>query len=764
MDLALILSIVGLIVAIGFGLIPIIVYYGKGDLRFSKKFPFVHGPRLATLKTPQVKQISKRRRLFRILIPVFSLVCLVIAFLIIKLLLFQEVVASQRRPVAVILFKNETGDNSLDYLGEAIPNLLITNLEQSKYLSVMTWERMHDLLKTIGKGNVKTIDKELAFEICQKDGIEAVVVGSYIKTGDMFAIDAKVLDVESKKLLHSYSTKGEGIASILKIQIDELSKQISRGVGLSERKVNESSQNIMEVTTSSMDAYNYFLQGRDAQEKMYYAEAIKFLKKAIAIDSSFATAYAYLAVINSELSNFQARDEAIEKAKAYANKTTEKERLLIDGIYYYTTDNFSKSISINKQITKKYPKEKRVFHYIGVTYFYGLNSIHDAIKYFNKALQLDPSYGPSLCGIAYAYAAIGNFDKAIEYFKRYATAYPTDANPYDSMGDLYLQVGKLDDAIENYKKALAIKPDFISGEKLAYVYALKEDYDEAIKLINYNISVSQLPSNKAKWYWWKAFYNYWLFENQHLALKELKQFSSNMELAGENPNKIKNDLLYVFIYLALDQAEQARQCTDNFYYAAFNENPNNQLNYTVLNNLEKSVIDFKQGQIDSVAVRLKTIQPQLSKASPDLAKDIFTFYYDITYAQLLFTQDSLDKVLMVYQKIKIPQFPFWPIYLLYYYNLPIFQDVLARAYVKKGEIDKAITEYERLITFDPNSNNRFLIHPLYHYRLAKLYEQKGLTTKALEQYNKYFSIDKYADPKIPELIDAKIKVSQLGAK
>jgi TolB-like protein len=216
MELALILSIIGLVITIGFGIIPIIVYYNRGYLRFTKKFPFIISPKEGSVVTTQTKKKTKRRRLFRILIPVFSLVCLVIAFLIIKLFLFQEVAASQRRPVAVILFKNETGDNSLDYLAEAIPNLLITNLEQSKFLSVMTWERMYDLLKVIGKENVKTIDEELAFEICQKDGIEAVVVGSFIKTGDMFAIDAKVLDVESKKLLHSFSTKGEGVASILK--------------------------------------------------------------------------------------------------------------------------------------------------------------------------------------------------------------------------------------------------------------------------------------------------------------------------------------------------------------------------------------------------------------------------------------------------------------------------------------------------------------------------------------------------------------------
>lgn len=65
------------------------------------------------------------------------------------------------------------------------------------------------------------------------------------------------------------------------------------------------------------------------------------------------------------------------------------------------------------------------------------------------------------------------------------------------------------------------------------------------------------------------------------------------------------------------------------------------------------------------------------------------------------------------------------------YNGPFLRDVLARAYRKKGEIDNAIIEYERLITFDPLSKERRLIHPKLHYGLAKLYEEKGWNGKAM---------------------------------
>jgi len=95
------------------------------------------------------------------------------------------------------------------------------------------------------------------------------------------------------------------------------------------------------------------------------------------------------------------------------------------------------------------------------------------------------------------------------------------------------------------------------------------------------------------------------------------------------------------------------------------------------------------------------------------------------------------------------------------YNLPSLKDVGARAYQQKGDLEKAIAEYERLITFDPNSGARFLIHPKYHYRLAKLYEQKGFKGKAIDQYEKFLSRWKDADPGLPEVEDAQKRLAFL---
>lgn len=71
------------------------------------------------------------------------------------------------------------------------------------------------------------------------------------------------------------------------------------------------------MTTSSMDAYNYFLRGRREHDKLYFDDARRFLEKAIELDPEFAVAYLYLAWTYGEMGNTKARNEAYEKAIAY---------------------------------------------------------------------------------------------------------------------------------------------------------------------------------------------------------------------------------------------------------------------------------------------------------------------------------------------------------------------------------------------------------------------------------------------------------------
>ena len=120
---------------------------------------------------------------------------------------------------------------SYDNYRMVIPDLLITKLEQSKYLRVATWERLRDLLKQVGKGDIELIDKDAGFEACLKGGINTIVTGSFTRAGSLFVTDVKVLDVRTKESIASKKAEGKGVESILRSQIDELGGGIAQGRG-----------------------------------------------------------------------------------------------------------------------------------------------------------------------------------------------------------------------------------------------------------------------------------------------------------------------------------------------------------------------------------------------------------------------------------------------------------------------------------------------------------------------------------------------------
>ena len=352
------------------------------------------------------REITVTFGLKKLFIPVLIVITIAILAVIVWHLLPRKEVALAPKienSVAVISFENQTGDRVYDYLQKAIPNLLITNLENTGLLYVVTWERMYDLLEQIGKKDVDIIDRDLGFELCRMEGVESIVTGSFIKAGDVFATDVKVLDVETKRLVKSAKLTGEGVESILRTQIDALSKEISSGLGISENEIKASQAGITDVSTSSMEAYRYYMEGVEYHRRYYFDEARESLERAVELDPDFAEAHLYLAFANAWLENNVARNSAIEKAKALSKKTTEKVRLYIEANYaLYIKSDQEQRFTILQKMAKKFPREKRA-HFALANYYRFMNIFNKAIEEFHKALELDPDFNEVHNRLGYIY-------------------------------------------------------------------------------------------------------------------------------------------------------------------------------------------------------------------------------------------------------------------------------------------------------------------------------------------------------------------------
>jgi tetratricopeptide (TPR) repeat protein len=619
---------------------------------------------------------------------------------------------------------------------------------------------MHDLLKQMGKEGVEFIDSDLGFELCQREGIESIVTGRVTKAGEMFAIDIKVLDVENKDLLISAISQGDGVDSILRTQIDELSDEISRGMGMSETRVGASQDSIAEWTTSSMEAYNYFLRGREEHQKFYYEDARKFYEKAIELDPDFAFAYAGLAYALWNLRYTEEGEVALEKAMALREKATEKERLRIEASYAGSIEgNSEKQIRIIEEMARKYPKEKWAHYQLGR--YYASRDWDRALEEYNIALRLDPNYGHALNDLGYSYANTEDFEKALEYFERYAASSPGYANPIDSIAELYFKVGDLDKAITKYMEVLDVKPDFYQTYwRISYVNALKEDYAEAVDWQNRFIDMAPSPGLKAQGFASKGFYNLWLgkFDQALLDAQEAKVlFEKTGDEIGKNNLNIWIGLLQ-FEKGKFGVAMEYLEIWEEFIIKFSQETP---LWLQIVTDFFLGLTELNLGQLDSAKSRLSEMQAVLPKAKDNNRKIWCQFLSVVLKCEVMLVEGNFEECISFGEKELASYIPYQVIDSLDF-NFPFLRDVLARAYQQYGEIQKAIVEYERLTTFDPDSRNRLLVHPKNYYRLAKLYEQQGDTAKAIENYEKFLGLWKDADPGIAEVEDARERLEGLN--
>ena len=705
---------------------------------------------------PQGTEGKQPHRLRGIGLAAGVVAALLILVFVIRPLFFGSKLVAGQRPIAVIAFENRTGDQSLDYLSAAIPNLLITSLEQSRRLSVMTWERMRDLLQQTGRERTEAIDKELGFELCALDGIDVVVVGSYIKAGNSFAIEAKVMDVRTKKLLHTANTEGDGVESILKDQIDKLSSNITKDV--SRLRIPEKSEPITDVTTSSMEAYNYYLTGIEYHDRWYMRDAEIHLERAIELDSTFASAYLRLGLIKYSLLENNAADNLIARAMHFANRASEKDRLRIAASYArQIEDDTEKAIGIMEERIRRFPREKESYLTL-LTWKRDQGKYRESIEYGHKALELDPVYAAALNGMGYSHLDINEYDKALEYFERYASLTPGDPNPWDSMGDCLYRMGRIDDSKASYNKAFEISPGFYTSMMcLSYLYAMEGELDSAIYWIDSATELAWSPGMKSICMVFSS--GYMRLQGRFRKAAELEDEAH--EILQKSTHPLRQTLMKRFRIFRLHEdgrIDESIEVTDN-YLKAFEESGMEIpfpmkiaiITYRGLNAIAQDRMDDARtavADMDALLssqsfeknrnyVRLVRRMPILLEAEVLLAED-----RPADAIAFMAAKDTMYAPTLIYSGVG-------------YYNLPLHQDVVARAYVRLGDNVSAIREYERMLTLDPSSADRRMLVPTYLYRVAVLYEEEGRYDLAIESYERYLEIMKHADEGITEVEDTR---------
>ncbi len=148
--------------------------------------------------------------------------------LLILSLLSGDIHSQDPYVLAVIDFRNSTGESKNDYLGEAVPEILATNLARSDKITVLERNRVKKVLKESGlimsgvtEGDLSKIGKLLS--------AKQLVSGSIIKIGKNFRIDVRVTDTGSGKIVAA-EKKRCGTADEIIDAVDLLSIRLIKAI------------------------------------------------------------------------------------------------------------------------------------------------------------------------------------------------------------------------------------------------------------------------------------------------------------------------------------------------------------------------------------------------------------------------------------------------------------------------------------------------------------------------------------------------------
>jgi len=166
----------------------------------------------------------------------------VIVLLIVAVLFWQPwsqketvPITSDRPLLAIMYFKNNTGDEKLDNLRNAFSDLLITDLIKSKYLKVLSGDKLLNILRQLNLQEAKSYSSEDLKQVAVSGGATHILQGNYIKIAETYRIDIWLYETSTMELIDTETEEGK--EENFYWMVNELTKKIKANFKLSEEEI-----------------------------------------------------------------------------------------------------------------------------------------------------------------------------------------------------------------------------------------------------------------------------------------------------------------------------------------------------------------------------------------------------------------------------------------------------------------------------------------------------------------------------------------------
>ena len=308
---------------------------------------------------------------------------------------------SEKDSILIADFVNTTADPVFD---DTLKKALAVDLGQSPYLNVFPEQKIRQTLQFMGRGPGDRITTDVGREICQRDGIKAMLNGSIDSVGGQYVISVEATNVASGDSLgrqQAQADRKEDVLNALHTAATKLRSQLGESLSM----VQKYDVSLSMATTSSLDALKALSLGDGKHNMSDELGAIPDYQRAVEIDPNFAMAYARLGAIYNNLGQYELSEQNRQKAFELRDRASEREKLYIMSHYYSDSGQLDKGITAYELYRQTYPRDSTPFNNLASIYNQ-LGQFDNALENAKHAVEIDPDMVSAYWNVAVAYGGL----------------------------------------------------------------------------------------------------------------------------------------------------------------------------------------------------------------------------------------------------------------------------------------------------------------------------------------------------------------------
>jgi eukaryotic-like serine/threonine-protein kinase len=324
---------------------------------------------------------------------------------------------TERDMIVLADFDNKTDDSAFD---GTLRQGMAVQLEQSPFLSLVSDDRIAQIVQTMGKSADVLLTPAVAREVCERSGSAAVLDGSIAQIGSHYLLTLKALNCASGESLAS--TEAEAIDK--NHVLDALGKTASEmreRLGESLSTVQKMDIPLDQATTPSFEAFKAYTEGGKVLAKSGEAASIPFYKHAVELDPDFAMAYAYLGIAHTTIGEADLGAAYTKRAYELRERTSEPEKFFIASTYFKEVTGDLKAAEQSCELwAHAYPRSEKPHVYLSGAIYPQTGQYERALEEGNEAVRLNPDSPVTYSFLMFGYIYLNRLDEAATTYEHAA--------------------------------------------------------------------------------------------------------------------------------------------------------------------------------------------------------------------------------------------------------------------------------------------------------------------------------------------------------